>query len=84
MKTQINGMEMPETEIPQPEFILATLAAGRKIRGFKNQISVAHLDTDEEDKVETNSDLTLGAGYWVRVWLFVSKDEIEPAGDPTP
>ena len=82
--THMNGLEMPETEIPQPEFIGAVLAAGTKIRGFKGTVSTAHLDTDEEDKVETNSDLTLGKGYWVRIWLFVSQDEVESAGDPTP
>ena len=82
--THMNGLEMPETEIPQPEFILAVLAAGAKIRGFKGEVPVAHLDTDEEDKVETNSDLSLGKGYWVRIWLFVSENEVENEKDTTP
>lgn len=85
MKTinEITGL-VPIDNIDPDTFQLATIAASRKIRGRGQEISSAHLDIDEEDKVETNTDPSLKDGFWVRIWLFVSQDEIDNAKDTTP
>lgn len=75
---------MEQEELSEDDIIAASLAASRKIRGFKGEVPVAHLDIDEEDRVERNSDPTVGSGgFWVRVWLYVSQNETDNAKDPT-
>ena len=60
---------------------LITHAAQLKVRN--------RLDFESEDEytdfvIEPNCDPKLGRGVWVQVWMFLSKSEIESAGDMTP
>ena len=67
---------------------LAVRAAQRRVRGKSGPVLVRQIDIDDTatavDDVEDNSDDRLGAGAWVRAWLFVSESEILDAEDDTP
>jgi hypothetical protein len=68
------------------DFDTVSLAASQKIRNRASLISASHIDTDADAAsfVDINKDHTLGPGYWVKAWLFVSQSEAESAEDPTP